>query len=158
MTAATGGAIVPVPVRDVIALRERVLRRGTPVRDATYPEDHDDGTVHLAVVHDGAIVATSTWLERECPEAPGRPAVQLRGMAVEPELQGTGVGTSLIEAGLSRARSLGATLVWARARDSALGFYTARGFAVAGDGFIDETTGLGHHVVMRGIESLDYGG
>jgi hypothetical protein len=38
--------------------------------------------------------------------------------------------------------------VWARARDNALYFYERNGFATVGDQFIDEATGLGHHLVM----------
>jgi len=133
---------------DVLPLRMRVLRDGTPSRDPRYPEDDLDGTVHLGTVRDGRVVATSTWLPRPCPVAPGERAVQLRGMAVDPALQGTGVGRTLLRAGTGRARRDGATLVWARARDTALGFYSAEGFETVGDAFIDESTGLSHHLVL----------
>jgi GNAT superfamily N-acetyltransferase len=75
--------------------------------------------------------------------------VQLKGMAVDDALQGSGLGALLVERGMEHARGLGATLVWARARDSALYFYERRGFAVEGDGFIDEPTAMPHHIVTR---------
>ena len=39
----------------------------------------------------------------------------------------------------------------ARARDSALGFYAKHDCRVVGDGFIDATTELPHHVVVRDL-------
>ncbi|MEY3267057.1 MAG: hypothetical protein RJA15_1503 [Actinomycetota bacterium] len=64
-------------------------------------------------------------------------------------LHGEGLGEQLIAAGIALAADRGATLVWARARDSALGFYIKCSFASVGDGFIDEPTGLPHHIVIR---------
>ena len=46
------------------------------------------------------------------------------------------------------SRALGATHVWASARDSALGFYERLGFRLAGPGYVDETTGLDHHEIL----------
>jgi GNAT superfamily N-acetyltransferase len=77
--------------------------------------------------------------------------VQLKGMAVDDTLQGGSLGAALIEHGITHARSGGARLVGARARDSALYFYERRGFAVTGDGFMDEPTGMPHHIVTREI-------
>jgi hypothetical protein len=39
-------------------------------------------------------------------------------------------------------------VVWANARDRALAFYEREGFVVVGDGFVDATTQLPHHVVV----------
>lgn len=140
-----------VPLEVIKPLRVEVLRRGTPVTHCDYPEDTLPDVVHLAIARDGEIVATSTWFTKECPERPGTPAMQLKGMAVRESLHGEGLGAALIEAGLSLAADRGATLAWARARDSALGFYSARGFTVVGDGFMDEPTGMPHHIVVRSL-------
>ena len=69
-------------------------------------------------------------------------------MAVAKNLQSKGLGRILLQAGIDRAVSIGSTYVWARARDNALYFYERNGFATVGDQFIDEATGLGHHLVM----------
>ena len=140
-----------LPLEQVLGLRVRVLRRGTPFTHANYPEDSYPDAVHFGIVRDGDVIATSTWFTKECPEVPGVPAVQLKGMAVDDTLQGGGLGAALIEHGITHARSLGARLVWARARDSALYFYERRGFAVTGGGFMDEPTGMPHHIVTREI-------
>ncbi len=95
------------------------------------------------------MVAVSTWLVRPFAEDPDVPAVQLRAMATAPDLRGSGLGGVLLEAGVARALAGGAGVVWANARDSALGFYERHGFSAVGDGFVDPTTALPHHVVVR---------
>jgi GNAT superfamily N-acetyltransferase len=69
-------------------------------------------------------------------------------MATLQSAQSRGVGASLVAAGLDHARSIGAELVWANARDAALAFYVREGFSVVGDGFVDAATQLPHHVVI----------
>ena len=62
-----------------------------------------------------------------------------------------GLGALLIERGMRHAASVGAAIVWARARDSALYFYERRGFEVRGEGFIDGPTAMPHHIVVRTV-------
>ena len=136
-------------IDDIMALRVRVLRQGTPATHANYPEDNYPDVVHFGIVEDESVIATSTWFIKECPEAHGVVAVQLKGMAVENSLQSGGYGAQLIQAGIALATERNAEIVWARARDSALGFYEKCGFHTVGDGFIDEPTGMPHHIVVR---------
>ena len=141
----------PAGLDEISALRVRVLRKNTPATHADYPEDLLADVVHLVIRENATVVATSTWFSKECPEFPGTPAVQLKGMAVDDHLQTTGHGRVLIDAGLSLARDRHASLVWARARDSAIGFYEKCGFRTVGDGFVDEPTGMPHHIVVRNL-------
>ncbi len=134
---------------DIMQLRVAVLRKGTPATDCNYPEDDYPDVVHFAIFHEDTAIATSSWFMKECPEKPGITAMQLKGMAVADELQGAGLGALLIDAGLELAIERGATIAWARARDSALGFYERIGFTSAGDGFIDGPTAMPHHIVVR---------
>ena len=145
---APGEQVVSLPTADILDLRVRVLRKGTPHTHANYPEDAHPDVVNFCIVRGGVPVATSTWFAKECPEVPGVPAVQLKGMAVDDALQGSGLGALLVARGLEHARSLGAKVVWARARDSALYFYERRGFRTVGRGFIDEPTAMPHHIVV----------
>jgi GNAT superfamily N-acetyltransferase len=137
-----------VPTNEVLVLRMSVLRDGTPSQDPRYAEDDTEGSVHLGIRESGILIACSTWLPRPWPLDVDAPATQLRGMAVEKHLQSKGLGRILLDAGITRAKSLNSTYVWARARDNALYFYEKNRFATIGDQFIDEATGLGHHLVM----------
>ena len=140
-----------VTLNDIMSLRVRVLRDNTPVSSADYVEDSFNDVVHLGIRHNGVVVATSTWFSQECPRHPHTPAIQLKGMAVDTSLQTTGYGRALIEAGLAVAKERDALIVWARARDTAIGFYERCGFHVVGDGFMDEPTAMPHHIVIRNI-------
>jgi GNAT superfamily N-acetyltransferase len=137
-----------VPTSEVLVLRMSVLRDGTPSQDPRYADDDAEGSVNLGIRESGILVACSTWLPRTWPLDVDAPATQLRGMAVAKHLQSKGLGRILLDAGISRAKSLDSTYVWARARDNALYFYERNGFATVGDQFIDEASGLGHHLVM----------
>ena len=136
-------------IEEIMALRVRVLRKGTPVAHADYPEDSYPDAVHLGIVRDGDVIGTSTWFLKECPEQLGTSAMQLKGMAVDDALQTSGVGRQLIDAGIALATERGAHIVWARARDTAIGFYEKCGFAVVGEGFTDGPTSMPHHIVVR---------
>lgn len=141
--------IGPVAVDAVLPVRMRVLRAGTPSDDPHFEGDDDPTTVHLAAVADGEVVAVSTWLERPWPVEPERRAVQLRGMAVDASMQGTGIGGALLGAGVQQAFGAGAEIVWANARDTALPFYLRHGFEVDGEGFRTLDTDLPHHRIVR---------
>ncbi len=142
--------VVELAADETHPLRLVVLRADTPSRTVTFAEDDWPGTVHLGVRDSVGIVAISTWIPRpHLDEA----AVQLRGMATAPHIQGHGVGAILLEAGCARASRL-TSLVWARARDAALTFYLRHGFTIEGDGFIDEQTQKPHHVIVRRLASL----
>ncbi len=140
--------VAEVPTNEVLVLRMSVLRDGTPSQDPRYAEDDTDGSAHLGIRDSGVLIACSTWLPRPWPLDVDVPATQLRGMAVAKHLQSKGLGRILLLAGIEGAVSMGSTYVWARARDNALYFYEKNGFATIGDQFIDEATGLGHHLVM----------
>jgi GNAT superfamily N-acetyltransferase len=140
-----------VPTAEVLVLRMSVLRDGTPSQDPRYAEDDTEGSVHLGIRDSGVLIACSTWLPRPWPLDVEVPATQLRGMAVAKHLQSKGLGRILLDAGITRAKSLNSTYVWARARDNALYFYERNGFAIVGDQFVDEATGLGHHLVMIAV-------
>jgi GNAT superfamily N-acetyltransferase len=143
--------VTSVALAGIMQLRVAVLRKGTPATDCNYPEDIYPDVVHFGIIHEGATIATSSWFMKECPEKTGVTAMQLKGMAVAENLQGAGLGALLIDAGLALAKERGAAIAWARARDSAMGFYERLGFVSAGDGFIDGPTAMPHHIVVRAI-------
>ena len=143
--------LVPLEPEETHPLRRAVLRNGTPSVEGVFDGDELDTTFHLGVRIGEDVVAISTWLERPYPDRPADQAFQIRGMATVDAHRGEGLGALLLEAGIERCRSQGAALVWARARDTALPFYVRHGFATVGVGYVDLTTGLPHHDVIREI-------
>jgi GNAT superfamily N-acetyltransferase len=137
--------VVELTADETHPLRLAVLRGDTPTKGTAFAEDLMPGTFHLGIRDGQELIAVSTWAPRPYNDTP---AVQLRGMATAPQLQGRGLGSLLLEAGCLRAAKI-ADLVWARARDTALEFYLRHGFTVEGDGFIDEHTQKPHHVIVR---------
>jgi GNAT superfamily N-acetyltransferase len=118
-----------------LALRGQVLREGR-VHDG-FPEDEWPATLHLAVRQDGRVVGVATFIPRE------EGVWQLRGMAVDPEVQGRGIGRALLEAAAGRLRAAGGRSAWANGRDTALGFYERLGWRTVGDGYV--MAGIPHH-------------
>src|SRR5215210_2140549 len=104
-------SVVDLTADETYELRATVLRVDTPSRAVKFPEDETPGTVHLGIRDARRVIAISTWIPKPY-EA--EPAVQLRGMATAPDLQGQGLGALLLEAGCRRA-SDAVSLVWARA-------------------------------------------
>ena len=132
---------------ETFALRREVLRSNTATTDVNF--DGDDAAIHLVACDPtgGNTVAISSWFQRNRPQQPVT-GLQLRGMASSPEFRGTGAAQALLNAGIELARTLHVDEVWARARDTALGFYLAHGFKTVGDGYVDDHTGLPHHDVV----------
>ena len=138
-------SVVDLAAEETHPLRLTVLRGDTPNTSVTFAEDDWPDTFHLGIRDGEVLVAISTWIPRPHHD---EPAIQLRGMATAPDLQGRGVGALLLESGCERAGAV-AALVWARARDTALPFYLRHGFVVEGDGFVDEHTAKPHHLITR---------
>jgi len=78
---------------------------------------------------------------------------RLRGMAVDPQRQGTGVGAQVLQAAVAAAREAGAPLMWANARTTALGFYQRYGWSVAGEEFLASDTGLPHFPIVLDLHN-----
>ena len=141
--------IVEIAAADTHDLRRRVLRDGTPSDVVDWEGDAEPGTFHLGALTPDGLIAISTWLRRRYPDRPAEDAVQLRGMAVDPDHRGTGVADRLLVTGLERCAAEGATVVWARARVAALSFYVRHGFVPTGAEYTDLTTGLPHRDILR---------
>ena len=135
--------IFDIAATDTLDLRGRILRGGSD--HGGFPDDDLEGTFHLGAREGEAIVGVATFVPRE------DGVWQLRGMAVEEDRQGEGIGTAILDEAASRLRRAGARLVWANGRDTALGFYERAGWVVVGDGYVlpvnADRPGMPHHRV-----------
>jgi GNAT superfamily N-acetyltransferase len=143
--------VVEVDTAACLDLRRRVLRAGTPSTDPRFAEDDRPGTFHLAAVAGGRVLGVVTFTPQPLASRPDAHAAQLRGMATEPDARGTGAGRAVFEAGVERLRAAGYTVLWAKARDSALGFYERIGMHAEGDGYVTAETNLPHHTVVMDL-------
>ncbi|RFU23049.1 GNAT family N-acetyltransferase [Geodermatophilus marinus] len=134
-----------MPVDVVLPLRSAVLRGGGP---AGLPGDDDPATVHLAArAADGRVTGVVRLAPAACPWRPhARAPWQLRGMATDPAVRGSGAGRALVEAGLAVVAGRGGDLVWCNARVPAAGFYALMGFTTVTGEF--DVPGIGPHVGM----------
>lgn len=129
-------------------LRRRVLRQHLPAPEVevAYPADREPGSFHLGIRDDDVVVAIASFSVEPAPGREERSAVRLRGMAVDPAVQQRGLGRALLDAARDLLRRDGVELCWANARERALPFYEALGFAAEGDVFT--SLGLPHRVVV----------
>ena len=124
--------LTPLTVEDSDAdttypLWRDVLREGRPVPRLEDPT----GTFHLAArTGDGRLVGVVRFSPAPCPWREATAPWQLRGMATDPTVRGTGAGRALVAEGLVRVAALGGDLVWCDARVAAVGFYERMGFGV----------------------------
>jgi GNAT superfamily N-acetyltransferase len=134
-----------VAVEVTFGLRRAVLGWAAPRTRI----DNDDA-VHLALLREGDVVAVVSHTRWPCPDEPGQPARYFWAMAVDPARRRAGHGRRLLEAVADRARAAGESVMWADARETAVGFYVACGARVAGEPYTDEVTGLAdRRVVFR---------
>ena len=126
-------------------LRGAVLRPGRPVE---MPGDDDPGTVHLAArTVEGQVVGVARFHPNPCAWRPDAgQAWQLRGMATDPAVRGSGAGRALVDAGLALIVDRGGDLVWCDARAAAVGFYERMGFTVVTEPY--EIEPIGRHLGM----------
>jgi N-acetylglutamate synthase-like GNAT family acetyltransferase len=73
--------------------------------------------------------------------------VRLRQMAVQKNMQGKGIGESMVTFAENIARDKGFRTLTMHARDTAIGFYEKYGYKVIGDRFIE--INIPHHIMEK---------
>ena len=74
---------------------------------------------------------------------------QFRKLAVDPEYQQKGIGTSLLNYITDHAQKHGGTRIWCNARDTAVGFYLKLGYRSTGELF--SKNGFNYEILERAI-------
>jgi len=77
----------------------------------------------------------------------GNSTLRVRQMAVQNNLQGKGIGASIMSFAENLARDKGYKSLMMHARNTAIGFYEKFGFATVGDEFIE--VGVPHHAMEK---------
>jgi ribosomal protein S18 acetylase RimI-like enzyme len=126
-----------------VEIRREVLRRPlgldyTPAQLAT-----DEGKTILVAKLDDRVVGTLMLTDE------GSGSVRMRAVAVLPNLQGSGIGRSLVEASENVARRLGFRGMFLHARDHAVGFYDRLGYVVESEPFVEVS--IPHRLMTKSL-------
>ncbi|HVS68097.1 MAG TPA: GNAT family N-acetyltransferase [Mycobacteriales bacterium] len=144
MTAAPAVLVRLATADEVRPLRMAVLRPDQPLVPADYDERPD--TRHVAAFAGGTVVGCASVFPSPYDAEPR--AWQLRGMAVAPDLQGSGIGAQVLLGAVDVVRDSRAPLLWANARVTALGFYERLGFEVHGEEYVYGPAALPHKIIL----------
>ncbi|MBA3369604.1 MAG: GNAT family N-acetyltransferase [Geodermatophilaceae bacterium] len=134
----TGGFVVTrSSAEETVALRRAVLRPHLTIEQMAVTGDRNPDTAYLAVRPadgDRTVVGCVRLEPVPCPwpqalQEPAHVAWQLRAMATDPGVRGTGLGRLLVEAAVEYVARRGGDLIWCNARLSAERFYLRLGFA-----------------------------
>ena len=140
-----------VEIDQIIDLRHRILRVGLPRSAAVFSGDDAADAIHLAAYHGEALVGCAS-LHRRPPHE-----YQLRGMAVDSELQRHGIGGALLAEAERLAARSGAKAIWANCRTPAVPFYQKHGWEIISDEFLIETAGP-HRKMRKSLTPCGFGG
>lgn len=127
--------------RQMVQLRLEILRKPLGLSFSTEELAKEQEDVLIAAFDEDKILGCCvlTKIDDRC--------IRLRQMAVEKNLQGKGIGESILSFAENLARDKGYKTLVMHARDTAIGFYERYGYAIKGDQFEEVTTP--HHVMEK---------
>ena len=135
-----------IPVKEVLAIRNEVLREGKLTLDeCRFPSDLNEGAFHLGNFEENLLVSIASFHPQNVEGHIGQ-GYQLRGMATVPAFQGKGKGNQLLNFAIVYLRGQKINYLWCNARKVALNFYAGIGFEIISDEF--DVPGIGPHHVM----------
>ncbi|MCU1364308.1 MAG: N-acetyltransferase [Acidimicrobiaceae bacterium] len=142
--------VKPVEASVLYELRRRVLRSNDPNQRVDDPRDADDTALHFGGFLSGRLVVSASFYPSEAPMSTELVSYQLRYMATDFDVQGSGYGAQVLAVASAELVARGAQQLWANARDTALGFYLATGWStVEGSEHLSPYTQLPHTVILK---------
>jgi GNAT superfamily N-acetyltransferase len=142
--------VARVDAAEFYELRRRVLRENDATKSVEDPRDREPTAIHFAGLLDDRVVVSASFYPTSAPVREDLTSYQLRFMAVDFDAQGHGYGAQVLAVAEEALRDAGAEQLWANARDSALGFYTATGWEIITDSAnISAETQLPHHKIAK---------
>lgn len=127
----------------MIQLRTAILRQPLGLSFSKEELEKEKENILIAAFEDDEMLGC-------CMMAPiDKNCVQLRQMAVPGNLQGKGVGASILSFAENLARDKGFKKMMMHARDTAIGFYEKLGYKISGSEFLE--LNIPHHVMEKGL-------
>ncbi len=146
-------SILSISSSDTHSLRQKILRPNQPLSEMDFPHDNDKETFHLGLFIDERLSGIASVYKEDMPdntestENKENSSYRLRGMAIDDNLRGKGLGKLLLYKIILDLREKNAKLLWCNARTHAAGFYKASGFEIIGDSF--DLKEIGPHYLMK---------
>ncbi len=135
-----------IPVENVLAIRNEVLREGKLTLDqCRWPSDGLQQAFHLGYYAGEELACIASFHPQEYGDF-GGVGYQLRGMATIEKYRGQGIGNLLMNFAITYLRGQKVNYLWCNARKKAVQFYQNLGFEVISDEF--EQPNIGPHYVM----------
>jgi GNAT superfamily N-acetyltransferase len=142
--------VARVDAAELYELRRRVLRENDPAKSVDDARDSEPTAMHFAGLLDNLVVVSASFYPTSAPVREELASYQLRFMAVDFDVQGHGYGAQVLAIAEEALRDAGAEQMWANARDTALGFYTATGWEIVPESAnISAETQLPHHKIAK---------
>ena len=121
-------------------LRRDVLYPGQKMFEMEMEEDANG--MHFGAFKDNQLVAVVSLFQKDTD-------IQFRKLAVNPEVQGMGIGNSLLTYITNHVQHETGTRLWCNARISAIGFYLKAGFTQTGELF--SKNGIDYEILEKAI-------
>jgi N-acetylglutamate synthase-like GNAT family acetyltransferase len=130
--------------RQMVKLREDILRKPLGMQLLPNELEHEKGDILLAAFDEDKILAC-------CVLTPiSKDTVRLRQMAVQNNLQGKGIGASIMSFAETIARDKDYKNLMMHARDSSIGFFEKLGYKIKGEEFME--VNLPHHIMEKKLK------
>lgn len=125
----------------MVQLRNQILREPLGLKLTAEELDNEKSDILIAAFDDDVMLGC-------CILTPvNTSTLRLRQMAVPSNLQGKGIGASIMSFAEDLARDKGYSRIIMHARDTALGFYEKFGFKATGEAFTE--VNLPHHIMEK---------
>lgn len=127
----------------MVRLRQQILRQPLGLNFTKEELDNEKKDILIAAFDDDEMLGCCmlTTINND--------TLRIRQMAVPNNLQGKGIGASLMSFMENIARDKGYRFLTMHARDTAIGFYEKFGYKVKGDQFLE--VGIPHHVMEKAL-------
>lgn len=136
--------IKAISSKETLALRHDILRPGKAISACIFDGDDAPKTRHFGAIDKANTVVGIVSVYCNNPSfIKATDSFQIRAMATSLACRGQGVGNLLLAAAENYAKEENASLIWANARSSAIGFYIKAGYRLASEEFIID--GIGPH-------------
>ena len=127
--------ILSISAQETRPLRAAILRPGQTSAQQVYPDDEAPGSFHAGAYLQDELVGIASVFHEAPPGEEDPNAWRLRGMGVQADFRGQGIGRLLLEKCLAYVEQMGGEKLWCNGRVSALPFYHKLGFQEKGEVF-----------------------